>query len=536
MKIKKLDTDQTHNTSSDADLSISSDPSRALSKIRWEISRLQSLERGLAVKSSRSFTVKEESDELEEASRGKARRDTRIRTYLVIVVGLGLLAGVAAMAVLAVVKVMKGRGNDVQFVLGESGGGNSPVTFQELQMQGTPPENENAAARAEGESQVVAISREERASHMTRGSYRTWPHDVKVSVNVVSRELESEDSDDESSDSKSSVSEDQEDGTPPENENAAPSTGGDSQVVIPTARPTPKPTPRPTTTTPAPTRPTTAARPPTPRPTPGPTTRRAISLQELAQHNTVNDLWTELYGTVYDLTAFAGSHPGGSRLIVSIAGKGGLQAFESFHRQNTLQNFGRYIVGNAAPPAAEGARPTASPTYVPTKSPTKAPTTPRPTPEPTPRPTPAPTPRPTRPRPTPGPTTRTIRAPTKSPTKAPTKNPTKAPTTPRPTPEPTPRPTPAPTPRPTRPTPRPTPGPTTRTISRQELAQHNTANDLWTELYGTVYDLTNFVGSHPGGSRVIVNIAGKGGLQAFESFHKRNTLQKFDRYIVGPLE
>jgi cytochrome b involved in lipid metabolism len=426
MKIKKLDTDQTHNTSSDADLSISSDPSRALSKIRWEISRLQSLERGLAVKSSRSFTVKEESDELEEASRGKARRDTRIRTYLVIVVGLGLLAGVAAMAVLAVVKVMKGRGNDVQFVLGESGGGNSPVTFQELQMQGTPPENENAAARAEGESQVVAISREERASHMTRGSYRTWPHDVKVSVNVVSRELEeSEDSDDESSDSKSSVSEDQEDGTPPENENAAPSTGGDSQVVIPTARPTPKPTPRPTTTTPAPIRPTTAARPPTPRPTPGPTTRRAISLQELAQHNTVNDLWTELYGTVYDLTAFAGSHPGGSRLIVSIAGKGGLQAFESFHRQNTLQNFGRYIVGNAAPPAAEGARPTASPTYVPTKSPTKAPTTPRPTLEPTPRPTPAPTPRPTRPptpRPTPGPTTRTIRAPTKSPTKAPTKN------------------------------------------------------------------------------------------------------------------
>jgi cytochrome b involved in lipid metabolism len=74
------------------------------------------------------------------------------------------------------------------------------------------------------------------------------------------------------------------------------------------------------------------------------------------------------------------------------------------------------------------------------------------------------------------------------------------------------------------------------TISRQELAQHNTANDLWTELFGIVYDLTNFVGSHPGGSRVIVNIAGKGGLQAFESFHKRNTLQKFDRYIVGPLE
>jgi hypothetical protein len=180
------------------------------------------------------------------------------------------------MTVLAVVKQMKG-GKNVQFVA--EAGGNSPVTFQEFQMQGTPPENRNAAPSAEGKSQVLAISREESAFHNTCRSYRPKPHDVKVSFKL-SKELDREDSDGKSP-SKSSASEDQGDTPPPENEeNAASPAEGDSQVVVPTARPAPEPTPASTFT-------------PTPMSTPVPTTR-TISRQEFSHHNTANDLWTEL--------------------------------------------------------------------------------------------------------------------------------------------------------------------------------------------------------------------------------------------------
>jgi cytochrome b involved in lipid metabolism len=282
---------------------------------------------------------------------------------------------------------------------------------------------------------------------------------LTVTLLVLSRykrELESEDSGDESY-SESSESEYQQEDTPalvaPPAEQ-----GGPPQVVVPPPRTT-------------------------------------ISRQELAQHNTANDLWTELFGIVYDLTNFVGSHPGGSRVIVNIAGKGGLQAFESFHKRNTLQNFDRYIVGSFEI-EQQGTPALAPPALV--APPALAPPAEQGGPQ----------------------VSYSESYSESSESEDQQDTPALAPPAEQGGPQVV----------------APPPAATT-TISRQELAQHNTADgDLWTELFGIVYDLTNFVGSHPGGSRVIVNIAGKGGLQAFESFHKRNTLQKFDRYIVGPLE
>jgi hypothetical protein len=104
--VKIVDTDRTNN-SSFGDLSVSSsDPGDGLSSLRWEISRLQTLEQGL-VKFSRSFTL--ESDV--EAMQG--RRDNRIRKSLAIVAGLALLTAVA-MAIFTVAKVMKDK--NVRFV------------------------------------------------------------------------------------------------------------------------------------------------------------------------------------------------------------------------------------------------------------------------------------------------------------------------------------------------------------------------------------------------------------------------------------
>ena len=42
-----------------------------------------------------------------------------------------------------------------------------------------------------------------------------------------------------------------------------------------------------------------------------------------------------------------------------------------------------------------------------------------------------------------------------------------------------------------------------RSISRQELAQHTTAQSAWLSLNGTVYDVTNYMRFHPGGKLIL---------------------------------
>lgn len=38
---------------------------------------------------------------------------------------------------------------------------------------------------------------------------------------------------------------------------------------------------------------------------------RALSVKEIAAHNTANDCWLLIEGQVWDLTEFAPNHPGG---------------------------------------------------------------------------------------------------------------------------------------------------------------------------------------------------------------------------------
>ena len=48
-----------------------------------------------------------------------------------------------------------------------------------------------------------------------------------------------------------------------------------------------------------------------------------------------------------------------------------------------------------------------------------------------------------------------------------------------------------------------------KTISMREVAKHNSADDCWLVIHGKVYDLTDFARTHPGGSKVIQECAGK---------------------------
>ncbi|KAI0761744.1 acyl-CoA dehydrogenase NM domain-like protein [Irpex lacteus] len=65
---------------------------------------------------------------------------------------------------------------------------------------------------------------------------------------------------------------------------------------------------------------------------------KTFTVDEVAKHNKDGDLWVTIDSKVYDLSRFAGLHPGGSGVLLmsSIAGKDATQAFFGLHRHEVL--------------------------------------------------------------------------------------------------------------------------------------------------------------------------------------------------------
>lgn len=74
------------------------------------------------------------------------------------------------------------------------------------------------------------------------------------------------------------------------------------------------------------------------------------------------------------------------------------------------------------------------------------------------------------------------------------------------------------------------------TLTRDAVAQHNTADDLWCVVDHKVYDLTDFVDAHPGGSVVLTQVAGQDATTAFYNLHRQEVLQKYSSLCIGILE
>ena len=74
----------------------------------------------------------------------------------------------------------------------------------------------------------------------------------------------------------------------------------------------------------------------------------------------------------------------------------------------------------------------------------------------------------------------------------------------------------------------------------EEVESHNTSSDLWTIMDNNVYDITNFVGSHPGGS-IIVQAGGKRIDEVWDSYgyswHKNSSsvMNTLESYKIGTL-
>jgi nitrate reductase (NAD(P)H) len=74
-----------------------------------------------------------------------------------------------------------------------------------------------------------------------------------------------------------------------------------------------------------------------------------------------------------------------------------------------------------------------------------------------------------------------------------------------------------------------------RLIFPNEVAKHNTEDDLWVTIDGIVYDLTEFTVMHPGGIASIVVNAGRDVTDLFNSIHGAEAKQWMRRFSIGIL-
>jgi len=74
-------------------------------------------------------------------------------------------------------------------------------------------------------------------------------------------------------------------------------------------------------------------------------------------------------------------------------------------------------------------------------------------------------------------------------------------------------------------------------ISKLELALHNHADDCWISIDGKIYDVTQFLKQHPGGERIILDVAGTEVTEQFLEVHSVDVLRKYGpKLLVGTLE
>jgi cytochrome b involved in lipid metabolism len=71
----------------------------------------------------------------------------------------------------------------------------------------------------------------------------------------------------------------------------------------------------------------------------------------------------------------------------------------------------------------------------------------------------------------------------------------------------------------------------------EKVKANNTASSCWSVIRGKVYDLTNWINSHPGGSGAIRGLCGTDGSAEFSAKHQgqSNPESRLTSYLLGPL-
>lgn len=75
-------------------------------------------------------------------------------------------------------------------------------------------------------------------------------------------------------------------------------------------------------------------------------------------------------------------------------------------------------------------------------------------------------------------------------------------------------------------------------ISFSELAQHSSQQSCWVAIHGQVYDVTEFLNSHPGGINSILRWAGKDATKEYEPIHPTGAIERYlpRQFRLGPMD
>jgi cytochrome b involved in lipid metabolism len=70
-----------------------------------------------------------------------------------------------------------------------------------------------------------------------------------------------------------------------------------------------------------------------------------------------------------------------------------------------------------------------------------------------------------------------------------------------------------------------------------QVKKNNTASSCWSVINGNVYNLTNWISSHPGGSGAITRLCGTDGTKVFSNQHRGDTQaeSRLSGFLLGKL-
>ena len=96
---------------------------------------------------------------------------------------------------------------------------------------------------------------------------------------------------------------------------------------------------------------------------------------------------------------------------------------------------------------------------------------------------------------------------------------------------------PAPTPATTAASATPTPSATTAGYTMAQVSANNSAKSCWAVIEGSVYNLTNWINSHPGGTSAILSLCGTEATSSFKAQHANQSrpTSRLSGYLLGPL-
>jgi cytochrome b involved in lipid metabolism len=77
-----------------------------------------------------------------------------------------------------------------------------------------------------------------------------------------------------------------------------------------------------------------------------------------------------------------------------------------------------------------------------------------------------------------------------------------------------------------------------REYTAAEVRTHNTASSCWSIINGDVYNLTTWIGQHPGGAAAIQALCGVDGTRSFNSKHEGSgdVMRQLVQFNIGRLK